>query len=57
MHVNTLSDSEHVDVNEVIARLMQERALRTPETGRPQIREIGTGRPAADRSVREARKE
>lgn len=57
VHVNTLSDSEHVDVNEVIARIMQERALRSPETARPQIREIGAGRTAADHSVREARKE
>ncbi|MEN6428053.1 MAG: glycosyltransferase family 9 protein [Phycisphaerales bacterium] len=57
VHVNTLTDSEHVDVNEVIARVMQERALRTPEPSRQQVREVRTGRTTGNNSAHEARKE
>jgi len=56
VHVNTLTDSDHVDVNEVISRIMQERALRAPEPPQPQIREVRTGRAAGNSSAQEARK-
>ncbi len=39
VHVNTLTDPEHVDVNEVIARIMQERAQRKPQR-RPPIQDV-----------------
>ncbi len=35
VHVNTLTDPAHLDVNEVIARVMQERALRTVRVAQP----------------------
>jgi ADP-heptose:LPS heptosyltransferase len=57
VHVNTLTDSQHVDVSEVVARVMQERAQRTPEPARPAVQEVRTGRPAASSSTREIRKQ
>jgi len=56
VHVNTLTDSEHVDVNEVVGRVMQERALRTPEPPKPAVHEIRTGRATGNNSAQEARK-
>jgi hypothetical protein len=55
VHINTLSDAEHVDINEVVARIMQERALRTPEPARPAVHEIRTGRPAGNNSTHETK--
>jgi ADP-heptose:LPS heptosyltransferase len=52
VHVNTLADSQHVDVSEVVARVMQERAQRTPEPPRPAVQEIRTSRPANSNSSR-----
>ncbi len=46
VHVNTLTDSERVDVNEVVARIMQERALRTSQPCQPQVREVRQRREA-----------
>jgi ADP-heptose:LPS heptosyltransferase len=52
VHVNTLTDPAHVDVNEVIARVMQERALRTPKPQPARVREVrasrSTGKPAQE---------
>jgi ADP-heptose:LPS heptosyltransferase len=55
VHVNTLTDPEHVDINEVIARIMQERALRTPEPRRPQVRGVRPGRTTDSNSAQETR--
>ncbi len=44
VHVNTLTDPEHTDINEVIARIMQERAQRPPRPARPHIQEIRAAR-------------
>lgn len=55
VHVNMLTDPAHMDVNEVIARIMQERARRSPERRQPRIREVRTGR-ARDRSARKTRR-
>ncbi len=57
VHVNTLTDPEHIDVNEVIARIMQERALRPSGPQRPQIREVRPGRARAASSTRQSIKE
>ncbi len=57
VHVNTLTNAEHVDVSEVVARIMQERALRTPEPLRQRVREVRTGRPTGNNSAQEAQKE
>ncbi len=57
VHVNTLTDSQHVDVNEVVARVMHERAQRNPEPPRPAVQEIRTSRPAASNAPREIRKQ
>ena len=52
VHVNTLTDPEHLDVNELIARIMQERALRAPQPQRARVQEVRTvrsaGRPAQE---------
>jgi ADP-heptose:LPS heptosyltransferase len=52
VHVNTLTDPAHVDVNEVIARVMQERAMRAPKPPQTRVREVrtsrGTGKPAQE---------
>ena len=56
VHVNTLTDSEHVDVNEVVARVMQERALRAPEPPRPAVHEVRTGRATGSSAAQETRK-
>jgi len=56
VHVNTLTDSHHIDVNEVVARVMQERALRTPEPPRPEVQEIRGPRSAPTNSTQEIRK-
>ena len=56
VHVNTLTDSEHVDVNEVVARVMQERALRTPEPPRPAVHEVRTDRANGSSAAQETRK-
>jgi hypothetical protein len=47
VHVNTLTDPAHLDVNEVIARVMQERALRTARVAQPgpQTRNCAFGSP------------
>ena len=42
VHVNTLSDPQHVDVDEIIARVMQERANRTLRGPQQRIHEIRT---------------
>lgn len=55
VHVNTLTDADHVDVNEVVARIMQERALRTPEPPHPAVHEIRSNRPAGSNSTQETR--
>jgi ADP-heptose:LPS heptosyltransferase len=47
VHVNTLSDPARVDVHEVIARVMLERALRTAEPPRQPVLEVHTGRTPA----------
>lgn len=57
VHVNTLTDSQHVDVNEVVARVMHERAQRTPEPPKQAVQEIRTSRPAASPTPREIRKQ
>jgi len=57
VHVNTLTDPEHVDVNEVIARIMQERALRTAPPLRPPIRETHAARPTSPCPIRQTEKE
>jgi ADP-heptose:LPS heptosyltransferase len=57
VHVNTLTDSQHVDVSEVVGRVMQERAQRTPESPKPAVQEIRVGRPAGSNSTREVRKQ
>jgi ADP-heptose:LPS heptosyltransferase len=56
VHVNTLTDPAHVDVNEVIARIMQERALRTPAAPRPRVQEVRAVRGAAEPAPRPMRK-
>lgn len=43
VHVNTLSDPQHVDVEEIISRLMQERANRSLKHPRQRIHEIHKG--------------
>jgi len=50
VHVNTLTDSQHIDVNELVARIMQERAQRTPEPPKPMVQEIRASRPATNTS-------
>lgn len=50
VHVNTLTDSQHIDVNELVARIMQERAQRTPEPPKPIVQEIRASRPATNTS-------
>ena len=57
VHVNTLTDSEHVDVNEVISRIMQERTLRTQEPQRQRVREVRSRRATGNNSAQETRKE
>jgi ADP-heptose:LPS heptosyltransferase len=57
VHVNTLTDSQHVDVSEVVARVMQERAQRTPEPPKPAVQEVRVPRPASGNSTREIRKQ
>ncbi len=57
VHVNTLADAEHVDVNEVVTRVMQERALRATEPARQPVREVRAGRKTGNNSAQEARKE
>jgi ADP-heptose:LPS heptosyltransferase len=52
VHVNTLTDPAHVDVNEVVARIMQERALRTPGRQRLPVQEVHLGR-TSDKSASE----
>jgi ADP-heptose:LPS heptosyltransferase len=44
VHVDTLADPAHVDVNEVIARILQERALRAPAPPRPRVQEVRAAR-------------
>jgi ADP-heptose:LPS heptosyltransferase len=44
VHVNTLTDPAHLDLNEVIARVMQERALRNAEPPRLPVQELPVGR-------------
>lgn len=56
VHINTLSDVEHVDVNEVVARIMQERALRRPEPSHPAVREIRAGRPTGISAAQELKR-
>lgn len=46
VHVNTLTDPQHVDVDEIIARIMQERVLRAPQLRRPPVREVRLKREA-----------
>jgi ADP-heptose:LPS heptosyltransferase len=55
VHVNTLTDSEHVDVGEVVARVMQERALRTPEAPRQAVHEVRLGRATGSNAAKEIR--
>jgi ADP-heptose:LPS heptosyltransferase len=52
VHVNTLTDPAHVNANEVIARIMQERALRAPEQERLAVQEVQVGR-TGDKSTPE----
>jgi ADP-heptose:LPS heptosyltransferase len=52
VHVNTLTDPAHVDANEVISRIMQERALRAPEHERLAVQEVHVGR-TGDKSTPE----
>jgi ADP-heptose:LPS heptosyltransferase len=52
VHVNTLTDPAHVEVNEVISRIMQERALRTPAHQRLPVQEVHVGR-TGDKSTPE----
>jgi ADP-heptose:LPS heptosyltransferase len=56
VHVNTLSDPEHVDVDEIIARIMQERANRSLARPQQRIHEIRTARRRTE-PVREPLKE
>lgn len=56
VHVNTLTDPAHVDINEVIARVMQERALRTPKPQPARVREVRTGRGAGKSAPETTRK-
>lgn len=44
VHVNTLSDTEHLDADEVVARVMRERESRTATGSGPAVREIRMGR-------------
>jgi ADP-heptose:LPS heptosyltransferase len=44
VHINTLTDPAHVDVNEVISRVLQERAARTPDSQRWPVHERRVGR-------------
>jgi ADP-heptose:LPS heptosyltransferase len=46
VHVNTLSDPTHVDIDEVISRIMQERAARASEPRPQRIVGIRAGRAA-----------
>lgn len=55
VHINTLTDPAHVDVNEVIARILQERALRAPNQQKLPVQEVRAGR-ASDQSTRETTK-
>ena len=55
VHVNTLSDPTHVDINEVISRIMQERATQPSRAERTPIRGIRAGR-VSDPSTQETRK-
>jgi ADP-heptose:LPS heptosyltransferase len=57
VHVNTLTDSQHIDVNEVVARVMHERSQRNPEPPKPAVQEIRASRPAASNAPREIRKQ
>ena len=40
VHVNTLTDPQHIDVDEIIARVMQERANRVLRSPQQRIHEI-----------------
>jgi ADP-heptose:LPS heptosyltransferase len=52
VHVNTLTDPAHVDINEVISRIMRERALRAAEPKRLPIRGVRVGH-TSDEPTRE----
>jgi hypothetical protein len=52
VHVNTLTDPAHVDINEVIARIMRERALRAAEPKRLPVRGVRVGH-TSDEPTRE----
>jgi ADP-heptose:LPS heptosyltransferase len=56
VHVNTLTDPAHVDVNEVISRILQERAARTSAPQRLPVQELRTGRTDAQPTPESARK-
>jgi hypothetical protein len=56
VHVNTLTDPAHIDVPEVIARIMQERALRTPQAPRLSVQEMHPGRTADQATPKTTRK-
>ncbi len=53
VHVNTLVDSGHVDVNELVGRIMQERALRTPAPQRAPVHEVRARRATGNNSTQE----
>jgi len=57
VHVNTLTDPQHIDVDEIIARVMQERANRVLRSPQQRIHEIRKERrrnsPSAVKPIRE----
>jgi ADP-heptose:LPS heptosyltransferase len=56
VHVNTLTDPAHMDVDEVIARIMQERALRTPAAPQPRVQEVRAARSTGSSASKPLRK-